>query len=155
MVFRAWAARRYDRFVDSAAGEIDLATTWFLAARAMAAARDEAGAIEDASPGLYAQAILGVSEEACLEAKRPERMAPLTLVDCLSAVGRLGNHTGEQIVTGVMMIALSDGMMRPLEIRWASMLSSAAGLSHDDFQRCCASARVIAAMLRPPAGESA
>lgn len=133
--------------------DIDLAVAWFLAARAMDASRDNPGAIESASPGLYAQAILGLSEEACLKAKEPARIGQMTLVDCLSTVGRLRRDLAEKIVTGVMMIALADGQMRALEIRWASMLSSAAGLSQDDFQRCCASARVIAAMLRPPAEE--
>lgn len=130
---------------------IDLAVAWFLAARAMVAARDEPYAGQNASPGLYAQAILGLSEQTCLQAKEPSRIGHMTLVDCLATVGRLEHDLAEKIVTGVLMIALSDSQMRPLEIRWASMLSSAAGLSHEDFQRCCASARVIAAMLRPPA----
>ena len=130
--------------------DVDLAVAWFLAARAMVATRDDQGPTESAAPGLYAQAILGLSEDACLAAKEPARIGQMTLVDCLSTVGRLRRDLAEKIVTGVMMIALSDGKMRPLEIRWASMLSSAAGLTQDDFQRCCASARVIAAMLRPP-----
>lgn len=131
--------------------DVELAGAWFLAARAMVAARNEPGMVESASPGLYAQAILGLSEAACLKAKETEYLGQKTLVDCLSTVGRLEHHLAEKIVTGVMMIALADGQMRPLEIRWASMLSSAAGLNPDEFQRCCASARVIAAMLRPPA----
>jgi hypothetical protein len=134
--------------------QIELATTWLLAARGMVSARDEAPAA-DAGGGLYAQAILGVSEDACLEAKRPDRIGVLTLVDCLSRVRSLTPDVAEKIVTGVMMLAFSDREMRPLEVRWASMLASAAGLSQEDFQRCCASARVIAAMLRPRVGASA
>jgi len=153
---RARPASTYHGGVEeSALDEVALAATWFLAARGMHAARDGAGSADGASPGLYAQAILGVSEEACLEAKTAERLGVMTLVDCLSSVGRLPRDTAEKLVTGVMMIALSDGVMTPLEVRWASMLSSAAGLDQDGFQRCCASARVIAAMLRPPAGAGA
>ena len=115
----------------------------------MAAARDDDGHAMDATTGLYAQSILGLSEEVCIEAKKPERMASRTLVDCLSRVNDFGDDVAEKIVTGVMMIALGDGEIQPLEIRWASMLSSAAGLDGERFQHCCASARVIASMLRP------
>ncbi|MCP3905061.1 MAG: hypothetical protein GY715_15665 [Planctomycetes bacterium] len=129
--------------------EADLAAVWFLAARAMYIASGQAPASENASAGLYAQAILGVSEEACLEAKSQEKMGVLTLVDCLSAVSRLPHGVQEKIITGVMMVAYADRRMATLEVRWASMLASAAGLTTDEFQRICASARVIAAMLRP------
>jgi uncharacterized tellurite resistance protein B-like protein len=104
---------------------------------------------DDASPGLYAQAILGISEDGCLEAKQAERIGVMTLVDCLGTVQRLPREDREKIVTGVLMIAYADRRMHTLEVRWASMLASAAGLSPEDFQHCCASARVIAAMLRP------
>lgn len=139
----------------SADDQVELATTWLLAARGMVAARDEAPHHGDATGGLYAQAILGVSEEACLEAKRPERIGVLTLVDCLARVRALPRETAEKVVTGAMMIAFADGVMRPLEVRWASMLASAAGLESGDFQQCCASARVIAAMVRPRGEASA
>ncbi|MHC4946804.1 MAG: hypothetical protein ACYTG1_00880 [Planctomycetota bacterium] len=133
---------------------VELGLTWFLAARAMVAARGVPPADGDASAGLYAQAILGLSEATCLEAKQPERIGSRSLVDCLAGVGRLSSDLAEKIVVGVMMIAYSDRAMHPLEVRWASMVTSAARLTHEDFQRCCASARVIAAMLRP-AGEGA
>jgi len=94
-----------------------------------------------------------VSNEECRVSVAPAGV--MTLVDCLANVGRLSPDLAEKFLTGAMMIALSNGAMTPLEVRWASMLGSAAGLSHDDFQRCCASARVIAAMLRPPAGAGA
>jgi hypothetical protein len=135
--------------------EIELAATWFLAARAMVVARGEEPSFNDASAGLYAQAILGVSEEACLAAKRAETLGVMTLVDCLSGVRRLPPEVAEKILIGVLMIAYSDRRMHPLEVRWASMLTSAAHLSSDEFQRCCASARVMAAMLRPRLEEAA
>lgn len=117
----------------------------------MAAACGETTAWSDAAPGLFAQAILGLTEHECLEAKRAERIGHLTLVDCLSSVGRLERDAREKIVTGIMMLALADGQIKALEIRWASMLASAAGLGESEFQQCCASARVIATMLRPSA----
>lgn len=134
--------------------ELDLASAWFLAARAMVASRGDDRLVNDGASGLYAQAILGLSEDVCLEAKRPEHLGVLTLVDCLSIVRALEGHVAEKLVTGVMVIAFSNETMCGLEVRWASMLTSAARLSSDDFQRCCASARVIAAMLRPRPGES-
>lgn len=136
------------------AAEVDVATIWFLAARAMAVARGVPPRVDDASAGLYAQAILAISEDACLAAKAPERLGVMTLVDCLAGIRRLPRTTAEQILIGVLMIAYGDGNMHPLEVRWASMLTSAAGLTTDDFQRCCASARVIAAMLRPDPTEA-
>ena len=135
--------------------ELDLAVTWFVAARAMTAARGGLVFPGDSAPGVYAQSLLGIGEQTCLDAKSPEQIYQTTLVDCLSAVGRLDDETAEKIVTGVLMIALIDGQMEPLEIRWASMLASAAGLSEDRFQQCCAGARVIATMIRPAVGEAA
>jgi len=135
--------------------ESDLAAIWFLAARAMAIASGEPPRTDDASAGLYAQAILGLSETAILEAKADERLGVMTLVDCLAGVRRLPTTLGEKILVGVMMIALGNRKLHPLEVRWASMLTSAAGLSADDFQRCCGSARVISAMLRPRPTEGA
>lgn len=129
--------------------ELGLAATWFLAARAMAVASGEPPRTDDASAGLYAQAILGLSEAAILEAKATERLGVMTLVDCLAGVRRLPPVLGEKILVGVMMIAYGDRRLHPLEVRWVSMLTAAAGLTADDLQRCCGSARVIAAMLRP------
>jgi hypothetical protein len=129
--------------------DADLAAVWFLAARAMYVASGQKPGTENASAGLYAQAILGVSEQACLEAKDPERMGVLTLVDCLSIVRRLPHDLQEKLVTGVMMVAYGDRRMATLEVRWASMLASAANLTPDEFQRVCASARVMSAMLKP------
>jgi hypothetical protein len=134
----------------TACPETDIAVTWFLAARAMASARGETPRTDEAAAGLFAQAILGVSEQACLEAKREGRLSSRTLVDCLAGIRRVPRDIAEKILTGVLMMALSDRMLHALEIRWISMLTSAAALSEDDLQRCCASARVMASMLRPP-----
>jgi hypothetical protein len=133
--------------------DLELATTWFLAARAMYAARGPAPEVapNEASAGLYAQTVLGLSEEACLEATNAGHIGARSLVDCLGVVDRLPHEIAEKIVSGVMMLAYRDGRMHPLEVRWASMLASAARFSTEDFQRCCASARAIAALLRPGA----
>ena len=128
-----------------------LATLWFIAARAMAVADGTVPAVKEASAGLYAQAILGLSEETCRVAKSPESIGNLTLVDCLAGVHALPRELAEKIMTGVMMIAFADGHMEPLEVRWASMLASACEMTDEDFQRCCASARVIASMFNPTA----
>ena len=48
---------------------VHLATLWFLSARTMAIAGEELPTVQEAATGLYAQAILGFSEEVCLEAK--------------------------------------------------------------------------------------
>ncbi len=138
-----------------AISETEVATTWFLAARAMAAAGAGTPSPDDAAAGLYGQAILGLSETACREAKRPDRLKVLTLVDCLGKVRLLPRATAEKIVTGALMIALSDRALQSLEIRWASMLASAADLSADDFQRCCAAARIMDTMLHPRSNGSA
>ena len=130
--------------------ELDIATVWLLAARAMAAARHDTRGAEGATTGLYAQAILGLSEDACLEAKRHEHIGTKSLVDCLAGVRRLPHAIAEKIVIGVMLIAYGDRTMQALEVRWASMLASAANLTADDFQRCCASSRVIAGMMLAP-----
>ena len=126
-----------------------LAQVWFVAARAMAVADGTVPAAKEASAGLYAQAILGLSEEACRHAKSPDQMKHQTLVDCLAGVHALPAEQAEKIMTGVMMIAFADGHMEPLEVRWASMLASACEMCDEDFQRCCASARVIASMFNP------
>ena len=126
-----------------------LAQLWFVAARAMAVADGTVPAVKEASAGLYAQAILGLSEDVCRVAKSPEQLQNLTLVDCLAGVHALPREQAEKIMTGVMMIAFADGHMEPLEVRWASMLASACEMTDEDFQRCCGSARVIASMFNP------
>ena len=127
----------------------NLATLWFLAARAMATAGEDMPVVQEAATGLYAQAILGLSEGVCKEAKDADHISNKTLIDCLSGVRNLPTELAEKILTGVMMISYADRSMRPLEVRWASMLASAIEISPDDFQRCCVNARVIASMLRP------
>ncbi len=127
----------------------DLATLWFLSARTMAIAGEDMPSVQEAATGLYAQAIIGLSEEECRIAKDAQHIANKTLIDCLSGVRRLPHDLAEKILTGVMMISYSDRSMKPLEVRWASMLASAIEVSPDDFQRCCVNARIIASMLRP------
>lgn len=127
----------------------NLATLWFLAARAMAIAGEDMPVVQEAATGLYAQAILGLSEEECKDAKDAEHISNKTLIDCLSGLRNLPSELAEKVITGVMMISYADRSMRPLEVRWASMLASAIEITPDDFQRCCVNARVIASMLRP------
>jgi uncharacterized tellurite resistance protein B-like protein len=134
--------------------QIQLATLWFLSARAMAVAGEEMPAIQEAATGLYAQAILGFDENVCSKAKDEEHINNKTLIDCLSGVRQLPKELAEKILTGVMMISYADRKMKPLEVRWASMLASAIEVSPDDFQRCCVNARVIASMLRPHGAQS-
>ena len=127
----------------------NLATLWFLAARAMAVAGEDMPVVQEAATGLYAQAILGLTEEECKKAKDAEHISNKTLIDCLSGLRNLPSDLAEKGITGVMMISYADRSMRPLEVRWASMLASAIEITPDDFQRCCVNARVIASMLRP------
>jgi hypothetical protein len=115
----------------------------------MAIAGEDMPSVQEAATGLYAQAIIGLSEEECRIAKDAQHIANKTLIDCLSGVRRLPRDLAEKILTGVMMISYSDRSMKPLEVRWASMLASAIEVSPDDFQRCCVNARIIASMLRP------
>ena len=127
----------------------NLATLWFLAARAMAIAGEDMPVVQEAATGLYAQAILGLSEEECKRAKDADHIINKTLIDCLSGLRNLPTELAEKVITGVMMISYADRSMRPLEVRWASMLASAIEITPDEFQRCCVNARVIASMLRP------
>ena len=127
--------------------ELELASLWFLSARAMSAADGSLNTSRQGAAGLYAQAILGISEEICREAKTDENIATLTLLDCLGMLSRVSTDVGEKIMTGVMMIAYSNRSMHALEVRWASMIASALKLDADDFQRCCVNARVMAGML--------
>ena len=134
--------------------QIYLATLWFLSARAMAVAGEDMPTVQEAATGLYAQAILGFTEEVCLQAKDASHISNKTLIDCLSGVQQLGKKIAEKILTGVMMISYADRKMKPLEVRWASMLASAIDVTPDEFQRCCVNARVIASMLRPHGTET-
>ena len=134
--------------VDEAA--IELATTWFLAARAMTVAAGHLCASREATAGLYGRAILGLDEETCLAEKSPECIGERSLVDCLASIKAMGIAQAAKVVTGVMLIAYADASMHPLEVRWASMLASAAGLEEASFQACCANARVIATMMVDP-----
>jgi len=133
---------------------IRVASLWFLAARAMAVACEDMQSVQEAATGLYAQAILGFSEEVCRHAKEDKNISNKTLIDCLSGIRQLPKELSEKILTGVMMISYADRKMKPLEVRWASMLASAIEITPDDFQRCCVNARVIASMLRPHGAES-
>ncbi|MDP7005865.1 MAG: hypothetical protein QF718_06620 [Phycisphaerales bacterium] len=128
---------------------IEVATLWFLSARSMAVAGEDMPAIQESATGLYAQAILGFTENDCRKAKEEKNIGNKTLIDCLSGVRQLPKELAEQILTGVMMISYADRTMKPLEVRWASMLASAIDISPEDFQKCCVNARVIASMLRP------
>ena len=132
---------------------IDLPTLWFLSARTMAVAGEDLPTVQEAATGLYAQAILGLTEEDCRKAKDADHISNKTLIDCLAGVRSLDREDSEKVLTGVMMIAYADRSMKPLEVRWASMLASAVGVTPDDFQRCCVNARVIASMLRPRMSE--
>jgi hypothetical protein len=127
--------------------DLDLATTWFLAARAMACGGDEPSAAEEAAAGLFARAILGLDEDACIAAKSTEHMHAMTLIDCMSLAGSLPRGTADQVMTGVMMIAYAAASMQPLQVRWASMLASSMDMTEDRFQRCCVNARVVDSML--------
>jgi hypothetical protein len=129
--------------------QLDLATLWFLSARTMAIAGEDMPTVQEAATGLYAQAIIGLNEDECRVAKNAEHIANKTLIDCLSGVRRLPRELAEKVLTGVMMISYSDRSMKPLEVRWASMLASAIEVTPDEFQRCCVNARIIASMLRP------
>jgi uncharacterized tellurite resistance protein B-like protein len=129
--------------------KINLATLWFLAARAMAVAGEDMPVVQEAATGLYAQAILGLTEQECKVAKDADHISNKTLIDCLSGLRKLPTELSQKVITGVMMISYADRSMRPLEVRWASMLASAIEITPDDFQRCCVNARVIASMLRP------
>ena len=135
--------------------EEKIATVWFLAARAMSVADGNPETARQAAGGLYAQAILGISEDDCLSVRSGDLLDEMTLLDCLGMLRELPSEYGERILTGVMMIAYADRSMHPLEVRWASMLASAMSMNVDDFQRCCVNARVMSSMLdRQPPDES-
>ena len=131
----------------SSGDQPDLGVVWNLAARAMVAAGEDVGNARHAASGLYAQGILGMSEEHCRKSKRAEVIDQLTLVDCLSQLSHLDADSGEKIMTGLLMIAYSDGQLTPLEVRWASMVATALKLEPDEFQKCAVNGRVVATML--------
>ncbi len=127
--------------------EEKVAMVWFLAARAMAVADGNPETARQAAGGLYAQAILGISEDDCLSIKSGALLDEMTLLDCLGMLRELPREYGERIMTGVIMIAYANRSMHPLEVRWASTLASSLELSEDDFQRICVNARVMSSML--------
>lgn len=131
-----------------------LAVAWNLGARAMIAAGEDVRNARQAASGLYAQGILGLSEEDCRNAKAAEVLEHLTLVDCLAYLSNLDSEDGEKVMAGLMMLAYSDGHMTPLEVRWASMVAAALDLEPEEFQKCAVNARVVATMLAPPAAEA-
>ena len=142
------------RTISTMSMTVDLPTLWFLCARTMAVAGEDLPTVQEAATGLYAQAILGLTEEECRKAKDAEHISNKTLIDCLAGVRALPSEEAEKLLTGVMMIAYADRSMKPLEVRWASMLASAVNVTPDIFQRCCVNARIIASMLRPSGGDS-
>ena len=119
----------------------DLPTLWFLSARTMAVAGEDLPTGQEAATGLYAQAILGLSEEECRNAKDADHISNKTLIDCLAGVRALSREEAEKLLTGVMMIAYADRSMRPLEVRWASMLASAIDLKNLPIPISCANKR--------------
>ena len=141
------------RTISTMSMTVDLPTLWFLCARTMAVAGEDLPTVQEAATGLYAQAILGFTEEECRKAKDAEHISNKTLIDCLAGVRALPSEEAEKLLTGVMMIAYADRSMKPLEVRWASMLASAVNVTPDIFQRCCVNARIIASMLRPSSGD--
>ena len=142
------------RTISTMSMTVDLPTLWFLCARTMAVAGEDLPTVQEAATGLYAQAILGLTEEECRKAKDAEHISNKTLIDCLAGVRALPSEEAKKLLTGVMMIAYADRSMKPLEVRWASMLASAVNVTPDIFQRCCVNARIIASMLRPSSGDS-
>ncbi|MFK7961971.1 MAG: hypothetical protein AB8G96_15765 [Phycisphaerales bacterium] len=138
-------ATHFDR--EPTASEVELAVTWFQAARAMHLAGGRRIEAADASAGLYAQAVLGLPEAACLAAKDPSIIAGRTLVDCLAACERMPDSAGAPFLTGLMMITFGERRLHHLEVRWASMVASAVGVDADAFLECCSAARVMAAMM--------
>ena len=130
--------------------DIERATLWFLTARGMAAASgDIAVDSQPSAAGLFAQAVLGLSEDACIEGKSAARINQLSLIDCLSGVAALPPETQEKFLTGALMIALLDHRMDAAEVRWASVLASAMRLPTQRVEECCLGARILTDMLHP------
>ncbi len=130
--------------------DIQRATLWFLTARAMAAASGaQASDTQPSAAGLFAQAVLGLSEDECIEGKSPARINRLSLNDCLVGVAALPAETQEKFLTGALMIALLDRRMDPAEVRWASLLANAMRISTQRVEECCLGARILTDMLHP------
>ena len=104
---------------------------------------------QPAAAGLFAQAVLRLSEDVCIEGKSPARMSRLSLIDCLSGVAALPMDMREKFFIGAIMIALLDRRMDPSEVRWASALASAMQLSPRQIEECCLGARILTDMLHP------
>ena len=130
--------------------DIERATLWFLTARGMAAAcSNPSGVTQLSAAGLFAQSVLGFSEDVCVEAKSPARTGRLSLIDCLAGVATLPIETREKFLTGALMIALLDRKMDPSEVRWASALASAMRITPTQVEECCLGARILTDMLHP------
>lgn len=132
------------------ASDVEQATLWFLTARGMAAASsDQTSDTQPSAAGLFAQAVLGLSEDACIVGKSPAKINRLSLIDCLSGVAALPPDIQERFLTGALMIALLDRRMDPAEVRWASVLANAMRLSTQRVEECCLGARILTDMLHP------
>ncbi|MSR69900.1 MAG: hypothetical protein EXS17_06090 [Phycisphaerales bacterium] len=130
--------------------DIERATLWFLTARGMTAAcANQTAQTQLSAAGLFAQSVLGFSEDVCIEGKSPARIERLSLIDCLAGVAALPIETREKFLTGALMIALLDRKMDPSEVRWASALASAMRLNSAQVEECCLGARILTDMLHP------
>lgn len=140
----------------------ELAGLWFTIARAMAVgASAEAGAdgklaasvpeaARHSGAGLYAQAVLGLTEEDCAQAKVSDATGRQTLTHSLLALRALPPDTAEKFMTGAMMIAFAERKLAPLAVRWATSLASAMSMTQEQFESCCLSGRILADMMHPP-----
>lgn len=127
-----------------------MGTAWFLIARAIVAAGGTEAIHKQSAGGLYAQAVLGLTEDECIAAKDPVRCANLTLIDAVSMLESMRAELGEKLLTGLMMLAFMDRSMNPREARLVSVVASALELSTRQAEECCLSARVLADVLAPP-----
>ncbi len=131
-------------------GHVALGTVWFLIARAMVAAGGEEAIHKQSAGGLYAQAVLGLTEDECIASKDPGRCQPLTLVDAVSMLETMPLESGEKLLTGLIMLSFMDRRMSPMEARLVSIVASALDVSAKEVEECCLSARVLADVLAPP-----
>ncbi len=141
---------------------VELAGIWFTIARAMAVgASAETGpdgkllaqvpeAARHSGAGLYAQAVLGLTEEDCAQAKISQETGHQTLTHSLLAVRALPPDAAEKFMTGAMMIAFAERKLAPLAVRWATSLASAMNMTQEQFESCCLSGRILADMMNPP-----
>ncbi|MDA1008672.1 MAG: hypothetical protein O2800_06675 [Planctomycetota bacterium] len=127
-----------------------LGTAWFLAARAMVVAGGSEAMHKQSAGGLYAQAVLGLTEDECIQAKDPAQVSNLTLVDCFSILEGMPRDVGEKILTGLLMLSFMDRKISPLETRLISVVASALDMTQKEVEECCLSARVLADVLAPP-----